>query len=68
MSHVTCCADFVGSQTFHSSHIHSRVHIRACIASHDMIGCGVMWNSIQLHSSGIHVHMGLMFSLSHGFT
>ena len=71
MSHVTCHNCFIGSQTFDSSHIHSRVHVWVCIASHDTTGCGMTWNSIQLHSSGIHVHMGRKLtcdSLNHGFT
>ena len=42
MSDMMCCNCFVGSQTFHGSHIHFRV----CIVSHDMIECGVTWKRI----------------------
>ena len=66
MSHVMCHNCFVGSQTFHSSHIHYGVCVRVHIVSHDTIECGVMWNSIQLHLHGIHIHMGLL--LNCGFT
>ena len=57
MSHVMC-----------HDHFHVRVCVRVCIASHDMTGHGVTWNSIQLHSPGIHIQMGLTNALSHGLT
>ena len=71
MSHMTCHNHFIGSQTFDSSHSHFRVCIENCrvhILSLDMIGHGVTWQRILLHSHGIHIHMGLMNILSHGFT
>ena len=71
MSHMMCHNDFIGSQMFDSSCVCFRVCIWDCIASHDMIGCIVMWKSIQLCLAGIHAHMGLMFthdSSNHGFT
>ena len=46
MSHVMCHEDFIGSQMFDGSYIHCKVHIRVHIVSHDMIECGMMWNSI----------------------
>ena len=36
--------------------VNNRVHI----LSLDMIGCGMMWQSILLCSHGIHVHLGLI--------
>ena len=66
-----CHNVFIGSQTFDGSHICFRVCAGVWIVSHDMTGCGMMWNSIQLCSSRIHVCLGLMFtcdSLNHGFT
>ena len=41
---------------------------RVCILSLDMIGCGMMWQRIRLHSHVIHVRMGLTSILSYGFT
>ena len=64
MSHMMCRNHFIHSWTSHGSHICFGV----CIASHDTIKCGKMWNRILLHSHGIHIHMGLMNALSHGFT
>ena len=52
-----CCNCFIGSQMFHGSHVHFRVHIRVHDASRDMIEHGMMWNSILLCSYGIHIHM-----------
>ena len=43
MSDVMCFDCFAGSHTFHGSCVHSRVCIRVCIVSHDMIECGMMW-------------------------
>ena len=62
MSQMMCHDDFIGSRMFDSSHIHNRVHIRVHVVGYDMTGCGMMWNSIRLCSSGIHIHTGLMFT------
>ena len=68
LSHVMCHDCLIGSQMFDGSCVHSRGHVRVHVVSCDTIECGVMWNSIQLYSYGIHVHTGLMFALSPGFT
>ena len=68
MSDVMCQNCFVGLWMPHGSHIYYTVHIRVHIVSCGMIECGMMWKRILLHSHGIHVHMGPMFALSHGFT
>ena len=36
-------------------------------ATRDMIQSGVMWQRILLCSHVIHIHMGLMNALNHGF-
>ena len=45
MSHMMCYDHFVGSWMFDGSCIHFRVRIRVQIVSHDMIECGMTWNS-----------------------
>ena len=39
-----------------------------CISSLDMIGCGMVWQRILLHTHGILIHTGLASTFSHGFT
>ena len=68
MSDMMCHDGFVGSQMFHSSHVHFRVRVRVCVVSCDTIEHGMTWKRILLHSHGIHVHTGFMCALSHGFT
>ena len=68
MSHVMCHDSFIGSQTFHGSHVHFRVCVRVCIVSFDMIECGMTWKRILLCLHDIYIHTGFTFELSHGFT
>ena len=56
---------------FDCSHVHFfglHCDFMVHISSLDMIGHGMMWQRIQLHSHVIHVHTGLMSILSRGFT
>ena len=46
MSVVMCHNSFVGHGMSHCSHIHFRVFIRVCVASHDTIECGMTWKRI----------------------
>ena len=46
----------------------SRHEFRVCISSLDMIGRGVTWERIQLHSKVNHVGTGLTCPSSHGVT
>ena len=62
-SDVMCHDSFIGSQEFHGSCIHFRVHVRVHIVSHDMIECGMMWKRILLCSYGTYICMELTFAL-----
>ena len=62
MSDMLCHDSFIGSWEFHGSYIHFRVHIRVCIASCDMVECGMMWKIILLHLYRTYICTGLMFA------
>ena len=71
MSHMTCHDVTIGLCDFMVIAFDFRVcvkHCRVCVLSLDMIGHGMMWQRIRLHSHILHIHMGLTSILSHGFT